>query len=103
MSDDRQVFTVISNEGGLVLAGELDAATVPDLDEALLSRNGERDVTMDVSELTFIDSSGIHAIAAFVESREPEGTVTLRGASPHVRRVFEITCLTELPKLRLDG
>ncbi len=101
MSDDRQVFTVTSNgDGSLVLVGELDALTVRDLAEALATRNGERHVTLDLSDLTFIDSHGLHAIVAFARGRE---TVTLTGVAPHIRRVFEITRLTELPGLQVDG
>ena len=104
MSDDRQVFTAdTSEDGSLALEGELDALTVNAFDNALAIRNGERDVTIDVSGLTFIDSSGLHAILDYVQSREPDGTVTLRGVSPHVLKLLEITRLTELPKLRIYG
>ena len=104
MSDDRQVFKATPTEdGNLALSGELDALTVRHLNEALAVRNGALHVTLDVSELTFIDSTGLHAIVSYVQSREPDGTVTLQGASPHIVRVFEITCLSDLPKLRIDG
>ena len=104
MSDDRQVFRATpTGNGDLALSGELDALTVPDLNEVLSARNGARHVTLDLSELTFIDSTGLHAIVAYVQSREPDGTVTLTGASPHIVRVLEITRLTDLPKLRIDG
>ena len=102
MSDDRQVFTVIVEHGGNVaLAGELDAAAVPDLKEALATRNGAT-TTLDVSGLTFIDSSGIHAIVEFARSREGDATVILTGASSHVLRVLEITRVTQYPRLRVD-
>jgi anti-anti-sigma factor len=104
MSDDRQLFSVTATEdGNLALAGELDAQTVSDLYEALTIGNGARDVTLDMSRLTFIDSSGLHAIATYAASREPDDTVTLAGVSPHVLRVLEITCLTTHPKLRING
>jgi anti-anti-sigma factor len=101
MSDDRQAFTVTSGDNGsLVLVGELDAVTAPDLDEALAKRNGQREVTLDLSQLTFIDSHGLHTIVAFAQARD---TVTLTGVAPHILRVLEITCLTEHPKLRIHG
>jgi anti-anti-sigma factor len=104
MSDDRQMFRATPTEDGtLALRGELDALAVRDLNAALASGNGAGPMTLDVSELTFIDSAGLHAIAAYARSREPEGTVTLTGASPHVVRVFEITCLATHPRLRIDG
>lgn len=102
MSDDRQMtFTVNTGDDGCVaLVGELDSETVRHLDDALALRNGERDVTLDLSDLTFIDSHGLHTIVTFAKARD---TVTLTGVSPHIRRVFEITRLTEHPKLRIDG
>jgi anti-anti-sigma factor len=104
MSDDRQLFGVVVTEDGCIaLSGELDLLTVPDLNDALGTRNGARDVTLDVSGLTFIDSSGLHAIVTFLRSREPEGTVTLRGVSPEFLRILEITQLTKLPRLLIDG
>ncbi len=103
MSDDRQVFKATpAEDANLALSGDLDALTVRELNEALASQNGARHMTLDVSELTFIDSTGLHALVAYVRSREPDGTVTLRGASPHIARVFEITRLTDLSNLRID-
>ena len=104
MSDDRQVFSVtVTEDGTLVLSGELDAVTVSDLNEAFALPNGARHVKLDLTNLTFIDSTGLHALVAYVESREPDGTVELAGVSPHVQRVFEITWLTEHPKVRING
>ena len=95
MSDVRQSFSVnVTEDAYLELAGELDAFTVSEFDEAFARTDGALDVTLDVSGLTFIDSTGLHAIVEYVQSREPDGTVTLKGASPHILRVFEITCLT---------
>ena len=103
MSDDRQLFAVTGGGNGkLDLAGELDAETAPVLAEALASRNGSA-LTLDLSGLTFIDSSGIHAIIAHLASGRPDAPLTLTGVSPHVLRVFEITCLDEHPNLRIDG
>ena len=104
MSDDRQVFKVTPTEdGNLALSGELDVLTVAALNDALANGNGARHVTLDITALTFIDSTGLHAIAAYARSREPDGTVTLTGAPQHIRRVFEITHLTQLSNLQVDG
>jgi anti-sigma B factor antagonist len=104
MSDDRQLFTVTALEGRtLKLAGELDTVSVPELNKAFTLQNGRADVVLDLSQLTFIDSSGIHAIVSFARSREAIGTVTLHGSSPFLLRLFEITQITQLPNLRLDA
>ena len=104
MSDDRQVFstTRLADTSTLQLAGEIDAATVPHLVDALATLNGVTETTLDLTGLTFIDSSGVHAIVDYARSREPGGTVRLTGVSPTVSQLFEITCLEEVPNLRID-
>ena len=52
-----------------------------------------------MSELTFIDSSGLHAIARFALAQNGHGPVLIEGASPLIRRVFEITHLFDSPAL----
>ena len=56
------ITPLVAPQHGVRLIGELDMATVTRLKEALetVSRNGP--VTLDMAELTFIDSSGLHAI-----------------------------------------
>ena len=104
MSDDRQVFSTsrLADTSTLQLAGEIDAATVPHLVDALATLNGVTETTLDLTGLTFIDSSGVHAIVDYARSREPDGTVTLTDVSPTASRLFEITCLEEVPNLRID-
>ena len=72
--------------------GELDIATVPRLERALLQgrQRGER-VLLDLSELEFIDSTGLRAIVNGVEAARREGwELRLRHGPPAIRRVFEI-------------
>jgi anti-sigma B factor antagonist len=103
MSDDRQVFSAsrVPESSTLRLAGEVDAATAPELVEALSGLNGATETTLDLAGVTFIDSSGLHAIVAYARSREPEGTVTLTEVSPNVSRLLEITCLQDVANLRI--
>jgi anti-anti-sigma factor len=104
MSDDRPLFTVQSDSnGGLRLQGELDSATVARLLEAFADKDGVRDITVDVSDLTFIDSTGLHAIVELAQSREPDGTVTVTGVTPYLAKLFEIVHVDELPNLRVHG
>src|SRR6187200_2664287 len=62
---------------GLRLIGELDMATVNHLETALeaVSHNGP--VTLDLAQLTFIDSTGLHAIMAFARSQNGSGPLIL--------------------------
>ncbi len=82
--EDVQVF---------VLRGELDVANAEEVKQALTAASGS--VVVDLSELSFIDSSGLTAL---VHARDDVcgrgGRLVLRGANGSVRRVFEITGLT---------
>jgi anti-anti-sigma factor len=105
MSDDRQLydsaFSIEPRESGLALTGELDAVTLPALLEAFAAQNGRPDVLLELSELSFIDSSGIHAIVTFARSRQNIGTVTLSGVSPFLLKVLEITRVRDVPNLAI--
>ncbi len=77
----------------LRLSGEIDLANVDDLRDALQDHLAatEGTVTVDCSDLTFIDSSGVSALAAAwkkagVDQRE----LRLANVSPPVRRVLEL-------------
>ena len=73
---------------GLALHGELDAATGPELDIALLETRGP--VMLDLSEITFMDSGGINALlrARALLGREDRTLALVRPSAP-VRRTLE--------------
>lgn len=76
--------------------GELDAATAPLLREVLEGVEATA-LTLDLEEVSFIDSAGIQAIAAAVRRLGPlGGSVEVCSASRPVRRVFEIVGLSGL-------
>ena len=58
----------LTGVAGLRLEGELDLATAPLLKEALGDLGSEREVHLDLALLTFLDSSGLHVIAALARS-----------------------------------
>jgi anti-anti-sigma factor len=78
------------------LAGELDIATTPLLVETLhASRRGglrARVVVLDMRELEFVDTSGLHAIMeAGNRARETGDRLVLVRGPPAVDRVFRLT------------
>lgn len=84
----------------VTIHGEIDVATSPALHETLddvLARDAHL-VTLDLTRLTFIDSSGLGVlVGAHKQLRQAGGdTIVLRGMQEPVRRVFEITGLTKL-------
>lgn len=88
------------------LTGELDMATAPELTGVLdpLIAHGPREVVLDFSGLSFIDSSGI---ATLVDSQqrlsEQERRLSIRGARRGAVRVFEIAGLVDFLCVRSDA
>jgi anti-anti-sigma factor len=79
------------------LAGELDIATTPQLERALREpRLQARLVVLDLRELAFIDSCGVHAIVdASIRARQVGHRVLLLRGPPGVDRVFTVTGTSE--------
>jgi anti-anti-sigma factor len=103
MGDDGPVLEITAEQVGdlgvLRLQGEVDHATAPFLHQRAESMlgDGSRSLVLDLTEVTFLDSSGINAIVrARNQAHAQGGTVTVRHASTIVRRVMDITGLGPL-------
>ena len=92
-------------ETGLAVGGELDLATTPQLSEALDEATaGEGDIVLDVSELTFIDSTGLRTLLGAIEGMPQDRRLILRETQPQVIRVFEIAgILGKVENLVVEG
>ncbi len=96
------ILEVDSQErNGLVhisLRGELDLSTVGKVDEELQSveGSGPNVLVLDLSTLTFLDSTGLRCVVRADERARDEGRrlVVVKGPEA-VQRVFEITRLEE--------
>jgi anti-sigma B factor antagonist len=91
-------FSCSSTDGGpnrawVRVAGELDLSTVPQLVEALHALQLQaRLVVLDLRELEFIDSSGVHAIVdASSRARQAERRLVLVRGPSNVDRMFALT------------
>jgi anti-sigma B factor antagonist len=84
----------------VAIQGELDVATSPELRRELakLLAEGVDSIVMDVTEMSFIDSSGLAVLlSAMKRLRDEHDTrLVLRRVQAPVRRVLEITGLTPL-------
>lgn len=86
-----------TGEGSYDLSGELDITTADILD-GILTREPAHDVTLDASNLRFLDSSGMRVLlAAVVRGR----SLTVRSPSPTVARTLRIAGVDRLPGLRI--
>jgi len=86
------------DEATLTLTGELDPHTAPMLTDELETLMGEgvTSVVLVLSDLGFIDSSGLRVvIAADRDLTASGGRLVLRSPSETVRRLLEITGLLD--------
>ena len=71
------------------LEGELDIASVPAVQAALNDSIGAGGpITLDLSGLTFIDSSGVSAILKAAKDHLPGGCVVLHGVHDGTQKVI---------------
>lgn len=106
MPDDapRTALLDLTVEAGststISLVGELDPATAPQLDreiQRLLDDGLTERVVLDLSGLTFLDSSGLRAFVTARESLTSRGgELALRGPSANTLRLLDITGLGEI-------
>jgi anti-sigma B factor antagonist len=100
--DDPGFAYDVSSAGGVVvvkLRGELDLATAPELQRELLGILEQpcSSLTLDLEELTFLDSSGLGALYRARQAADA-GSVSLRLESvpSHVMRVLDVTAMAPL-------
>jgi anti-sigma B factor antagonist len=75
-------------------AGDLDAASADRLRGAIddVFAEGHASVVVDMSEISFIDSSGLSVlIHAYKQAADRDGTLTLRAPSDPVIRLLDLT------------
>lgn len=94
---DPNAFSVTAKPNGtcviLEVKGELDMCNAPVLGAELASRDGATPcLVIDLSEVTFIDSTGIHTLATACE----EHGARVACPSGHIRRVFEVVSFSKI-------
>ena len=81
----------------VVVAGEVDMATAPEVAAAVDTLGGpDTRLVFDLTSVTFMDSSGLSVIArTLLRLRQAGGTVCVRGTSPFVRQTIKISGLDQ--------
>ena len=93
-------FTARADGGGVItLIGELDLDSAALLRDALIEAGGpgSGSVTLEMSAVTFIDSSGLRVLVGVHNEGQP---LTILSPSRQVRRLLEITAMDELFDVR---
>lgn len=94
-TDDGFAIDKQQTENGLLLVprGELDLAAVEKMEAALRgAQEASSLVVLDLRQVPFMDSSGLHAvIAADLRIREEGGRLVIVQGGPQIRRLLELT------------
>ena len=104
--DDERLHIETTDAAGEVVAivsGDLDLVTADRAKRSLsqLIDDKPESLRLDLSALSFIDSTGLGALVAVHHHAATTGVpMTLTGVSSQVRRVMEITRLDELFDIR---
>lgn len=96
--------SVEAGVASIQLAGELDLASAPQLEESLRGVETQRPsrIVIDLGGLAFIDSTGLRLLLqANARSVERECELVLRPGDESIQRVFDLTGAVEV--LRFEG
>ncbi len=99
--DGVSLLSVRSEDGSSFLSGEFDMAATEEFAAGTeTALDAKRPVVLDLSELTFLDSSGLHTIAQLASWCVPGGLI-LRN-SPCIAKVIHLLRLEREPGIRLE-
>ncbi|MGH2656028.1 MAG: STAS domain-containing protein [Actinomycetota bacterium] len=100
--DKGDLLTIEDTPTGCRLVGEVDATNAERLKTYIGERiEPDRDFIVDCSRLSFMDSSGIHAILE-VAGRMGGGALVFRGCAPNLRRLFEVVGVEDLAPVVIE-
>jgi anti-anti-sigma factor len=110
MSTAKPLSIRRSHEGRVVRltpVGELDLATVPILERAFDEALGDDDagmIVIDLTELSFMDSSGLHMLLRMTAACEDADRLRVVNGSNAVVRLLDVTGVRDLlPIIASDG
>lgn len=84
-------WTVVSVEG------ECDVVSSPALRDALAAASGGLGVVVDLTRVTFIDSTGLGVLIIGQKRVERDGRAfRVVVSSPHIRQIFDVTGLDDV-------
>jgi anti-sigma B factor antagonist len=92
----ERMFPEVGGQGVLVLKGPLTANNTSSFQNAVRRENA-RTLILDLTEVPYIDSSGLGSlVGAYVSSHKAGQQVVLTGVNDRVAKLFEISRLEPL-------
>jgi anti-sigma B factor antagonist len=89
----------------LSLTGEVEVANAAQVRDAALKlvSGGSKYLVVDLSGVEYMDSTGLGTLVGLHKRlRESGGQVLIAGAQPRVKRIFDITGLTQVFRMHED-
>jgi anti-sigma B factor antagonist len=102
VTNEQSILEVVDRGGGQAatrLSGDLDIVTSEDVKRELahLIDAGHTTLALDLSDVGFVDSSGLGVLVAIHRHADAQGgAFVVRSVPPQVLRLFEITRLGDL-------
>ena len=80
----------------IAVSGEVDMATAGQLGDCVIS-HADKDITLDLSGVGFLDSSGLTALARGYNALRAAGhTLRTTGEQDHIQKILELTGLDKI-------
>lgn len=93
-------MTITKQQNGsavtLSLAGRLDTATAPQLEEALKDIGGASELVLDLAELDYLSSAGLRVLLTAQKLMNQQGKLTVRHVNETIMEIFEITGFADI-------
>jgi anti-anti-sigma factor len=94
---------ILDGRASFAISGELDLATEPIVRGHLLPHAVPgAEVRIDLSDVAFVDSTGLQMFVQVLRAVGDEGHLVLTGARPFVRRIIRVSGLDTHPRLTID-
>jgi anti-sigma B factor antagonist len=93
--EERKVGNVLIAH---VLNSRIAADTAPQLKDGLMEyvKNGNRSIVLDLSDVIFIDSSGLGALIGSLKLMGADGELVISGARNAVESMFKLTRMNKV-------
>lgn len=86
------------------IGGELDMATSPRLEDAVRpSVEAGGPLVLDLSAVSFLDSTGVRAIISIARALGSRGCVLLHAPQPRVGRVLDIVRIGDMANIHVEA